>query len=433
MNIYLKNLTFFMLGKALLYATPVLLLPFLAAFLTKEDLGLIATFTAFHSIFRIFIGFGTSSALARFFLDRDHNPKRFGQYFFGCLIVNFVMLVVVLLVCGVFLFVDLIVVSFEVILIAPVFSSAVLLKEYYLKILVLEKKGFQHSVLVGSAPLIGAALSVTFIMFLFNDWTGRVFAILIAEAIVSLLVAAIIVRRQLIHVEASNSQILDILKFSVPLLPHAIGIALLHSLDKLALGAVISMGEVGVYSIAVSIATLLMAALIALDHAVEPVIFSCLKNPGTHRKIYAGGAGCYLIAISCAGAALYLVASPIIRLALDQRYWEADRYIGWLILGQICFAIYRYFVKALFFSKKTYMVSIGSVLGGGLGICIYGPLITKFGSLGAAVGNSLSFFLMLVLVFMFSKTIFPFAFRDMFSGIPEAIRYLSGRHIDTRV
>ena len=69
---------------------------------------------------------------------------------------------------------------------------------------------------------------------------------------------------------------------------------------------------------------------------------------------------CYLLVVCAAGVCLYAMRGFLFPIFVGSNFLDAQNFVGWLILGQVFVAIYRFWIKAIFFSGITFWVSVVS-------------------------------------------------------------------------
>lgn len=180
------------------------------------------------------------------------------------------------------------------------------------------------------------------------------------------------------------------LLLSLPLIPHSVGVWVLHLSDRLVIEPFVTTAELGLYSLAYSAGAIAVLFIFAFSKAFGPVIVSQLKDEQT-----AGDAprmGTYSLAVLvfiCVGVAL--MAAPAVRLATPSEYHGAIELIPWIALGEIGVAIYVIVSQGAWFAMRTGWITVGTLIGAAVNIGLNLLLVPPFGITAAAIAAMLGF------------------------------------------
>lgn len=400
------------------YAAPIILLPILTHMLTADDYGVIGIFTSFYQAINIFIALSGTGAVVRAYMDKDDIGFDFSTYVFNALLINTILFILALIPLY-FIFVNkLISLPLELFILAPIVVILSNFKAYKHKLWNIQNKARSFSIFQVSFTFFSLLVSILLLYFVFQDWRSRVYAIVSAEMVFCIVSLYYLAKEDKVKFTLSKLYILDVLKYGLPLLPHAIGITLLATSDKLILGAESGMSSVGIFSVAASISTLVLLASMPMESALNPYIYKIFKtSTDLGKKRYVAGFVVYFFITSLFAMALYITLPILIKIFIGKEFHSAINYVGVLLIGQVAHAMYRYIVKPIFFAKKTYLVSLSTMIAGVFGVSAQLLLVEEYGIMGVAVGTSMSYIISLILVLYFSNKIYKMPWSKAISYI----------------
>ena len=180
------------------------------------------------------------------------------------------------------------------------------------------------------------------------------------------------------------------------------------SADKLLLSSLENLSSVGVLAVATAIAGIMSIPIIAVDLTLNPRIQELLKNHSvqsylTIRKLS------YLTFLTyvMSGIVLYSITPIIFKYFIGSDFQSSKDFVGYLIIGQIFYGMYRFYVRPIFFSKKTLLVTLSTFLSGILSLVIMYFLILSLQATGAAIGTMIGYFVACMMAMVFAKKANP--------------------------
>ena len=403
-----KEISVYFAGKVMSYASPILLIPVLTNVLSTEDYGVVGTYIAIYHVLNTFIGLSATGAVVRAYMDKDDSDFDFSCYLFNALSVNFLLFLLALTplyLLSAFSFMSL---PLTVVILLPVIVSLATFKAYKHKLWNIQKKAVNYSLFDVTFNLALLALSALLVLTLLPDWRGRIYAITCLEALFCLISVYFLYKEDGIKFTFNGKYMKSVLMYGLPLIPHSMGLTLLASADKLLLNNMVGLSGVGVYAVAVSAASLLMIVTIPIEQALNPYVFELFKKrTELGDKRYIVGFWIYLAIAVLMALLFYFVLSFAIPLVVGEAFKAAKEYVGILLVGQVCHAMYRYVIKAVYFSKKTHLVSITTVTSGLIGLGCQIIFIKSNGIVGAAIGASIGYFLSFLIAWYYSNRLQP--------------------------
>lgn len=198
----------------------------------------------------------------------------------------------------------------------------------------------------------------------------------------------------------------ECLKISLPLTPRIFFKILSTHFDKYMINLLSTLGGVGIYNIGQRISLVVFNGMTALDHVYTPKVY---KHMFEEEKRPAGIAiGAYLttfayLSVAAAFLAALFSEEAVMLLAPSSYYGAIDiisilsMYYGIMFFGK---------QPQLIYSKKTYIISILSLVNIILTVSLNIPFILYWGAIGAAWATLLSGIILLTISYTISQYFF---------------------------
>lgn len=256
--------------------------------------------------------------------------------------------------------------------------------------------------------LFSTISSVVLVLLLPDKLYGRVFGNYVVVAIVNVAFAITI----LINGHGvSFKHIRHSLLFALPLIPHELSGILLGSSDRIIINRLCGSTDVAVYSLGYTISMVATVFLSSLNQAWIPCFFDNLneKKIKNIKKM----SNKYML-FFVVGITFFMFWGPELIFIFGGKEYAASMYI----VPPVCYAVLLQFVYTLyvnieFYEKRTYMISIATVLATIINIVLNYVFIPIFGYIAAAYTTVAGFFFMMVFhMLAVSKTS---EYRDVFS------------------
>ncbi len=212
--------------------------------------------------------------------------------------------------------------------------------------------------------------------------------------------------------ESNNSKdfsIITMIRYGFPIM-IANGIYMIfHMIDKLSLSHFCSFKEVGIYSSAMS-----LLSVIAIIHSTFTTIWTPAAvdhyEHDPHNKIFFIKGNSYITVIMFVLGMTIIFCKDLIVLLLGNKYQEAAFILPFLLLQPIMYTISETTVVGIIFKNKTYITLIISLIS-----CLFNYigntfLIPILGPKGAAISTGFSYILFFSLRTFFSYLFYPIDF-----------------------
>lgn len=201
----------------------------------------------------------------------------------------------------------------------------------------------------------------------------------------------------------------QVLRYSIPILPHVLSIWALNLSDRLIIagqGPRLA-ADLGRYSFAYAIAAAMYAIVTGFNSIWSPVYLEQARsNPNAKRVLgYAASWSCLALAISAAG--IILISPVLVVILAPPKYYGSIPYIAPVVVAYFMQATYMFPAMAFFHLKLTHRLPV--ITGTAVAVCIALNLllIPYYGVIVAAWTTALGFSLMALMAYLMCHRAFP--------------------------
>ena len=402
-----KN-TFIYTGSNVINGTiPFFLLPIMTRYLTPTDYGIVATFNVLLAVMVVFVGLSMHGAINvnYFKLKKGELGEYIGNVFI-ILFANFILVfIIIFFLKSHFSFL----IKFPVKWI-PIVTVIALCQSFFainLGLWRVEQKPFPYGLFQISRTILNVILSLIFVVALAWGWQGRLWGVIIASVVFSLLSIFIIYKRKYIKLSFNKRYIKDALLFGVPLIPHALGGWIITGIDRIFINSMVNVAATGLYSVGYQVGMIIGLLAHSFNLAWSPFLFEKLKenNCSTKLKIvkftYLYDVGIILLAL-----ALSFIAPYFLRFFVSHNFYSAYKYVLWISLGYAFNGMYFMVANYIFYVKKTYILAWVTFFSAGINIILNYFFIKENGAIGAAQATTITFFVCFVLTWVLSARVY---------------------------
>ena len=190
--------------------------------------------------------------------------------------------------------------------------------------------------------------------------------------------------------------------FGWPFVFHAASAGLLTFADRYMLDYYMGRSAVGIYTLAYSVGSSVMFVVAMLTAYIEPQVYKAgADSVQGERWLTLLGASIGILG-AMAGAAVILLAGPIISWKLEKEYFEAAEYIPVIVAAHIVMALYLQASFRLTTQDRTGYIAICSSSAAVANILLNIVLIPRYGIEGAAVATFLSYLVLSIVTLALS-------------------------------
>lgn len=404
----LKNISGFAFFNVLNSAIPFLLLPILTAYLSPEHYGVVDIFYNTTLIITPFIGLCIVQSIGRFYFEKIV-LSRFVSTVLVVLLSSGLIITALSLVFNI-VFEDYLL-GYDIppylIFLAFLYTLFTQISEIILALWRVSYKVAHFGIFRVSKTALDLGLSIFLIVSLGYGWEGRIYP----QVVVAFIFAAIAL--YLLHrngyldgLKIDKTYKKEALSYSVPLIFHTFGGYVINFSDRFFILIMLSMTDVGVYSVAYQIGMVISLVQNSFNQAWVPFFFQKLnENTNASKRKIVQITYIYIAFLIVITLLIYLFIPVIYKYFINESYSDGASLIIWVLLGFLFNGIYKMLVNFLFYDKRTKLVAVLSISSAILNIVLNYFLIKLNGITGAAQATMLTFlFFMLVILYMTLKS-----------------------------
>lgn len=381
----------------------IFLMPIYTSILTKEEYGAMALIMSCQGIIGLVSNLNIHSGIARDYYEYENDRKRLvSTGFISILLISMFILVVMMLTRDFWIFnvleLDKKYVPAFMVMLCTIPSGS--LQSYFAILTRFKKKSVLYSFGMILQLSIQIALSIIGVVYLRAGIISIFFAFLVSELCATLFFAYI--NRAYIGLFYYKKYIKRALLFSLPTLPAILAGWLDSSLGQVMIGRNVSMEDLGVYSVSLSIASAFTLVSTALQNVWSPYLYENYKTDGFKdevQRIFS------LIVIILLGISvtLSLFSKEIVLLLSNSSYLDACRYITLLCVPMCFYLLFPIATSGISISRETKFVGYSYVLGGMLNMSLLFILIEKYGVISVPICLAISRVTTYVVLYMVSE------------------------------
>lgn len=417
MSNLIKNTSLYTFGNILPKASQFLLLPLYTHYLSPEDYGIVQSMAVLSTILTIFFTMAIERSIYRLYFDyKTISEKRdfLGSIFLTLLINSTILLIIVL---------------FSNSIVSKLFNSIPFYPYYLYAILTVyftvfglvpliyfqvEHKAGKFILISIAEFFISTALIIYFIVYAGEGASGYLLGKLI-QSILFLPVFVYIIKK-IINFTYKKEIMRESLSYSWPLVPMLLSAWILNLSDRIFIERYSTLRDVGLYSLSYKMAEVLLLFTAAFNKAYEPLFFQ-IANQNNQKvakaKLFRYNKVFTIILIM--GALLITLFSKEFMYLMDAKYITAYKLVPLIMVGVLIGQISGLFNRSIYQVKKTKQIMILTAASAILNIFLNFLLVPEYGSYGAALSTTITFFFFFIIKYIYSKKCYfiPVAWKEV--------------------
>ncbi|WP_310441138.1 oligosaccharide flippase family protein [Sulfurimonas sp.] len=390
-------------------AVPFLLLPILTRYLSPNDYGVIASFTALVSFLGIFIGLSAHGAIdANYFKLKK---EQVGIYIFNVLIVLLFITVIALI--TIIIYNDLIMNKLNIPLEWQIVSIFVAVSQFItiinLSLWIIEQKPVPYGMYQLFQTIFITSVSIVLVVGLSFDWSGNLLAISIGSLLSAFISLIFLKQKGYLIIKVNKEYLNDFLKFGIPMVPHQVSGWIRSQADKVIVVSTLGTAMTGLFVVGQQVGMVMSIFMSSLNKALYPFLYKKLNQKMTDidkrnivKTTYFIG---FLIII--AALTLIILTEIIYPYLFNATFQNALLVTQLMIIGYLFEGLYYLIVNYLFYFKQTAKLAKVTFSISMVHICISILLVNLYGIIGAAYALIISGVLQFVFVWYLSNKIYP--------------------------
>lgn len=396
---FIKRFMVFSIGPFISAIFGFITVPVTTFLVTPNDFGKSTMYTMGYSITSLFIFLGLDQAFVREYNEYKNKSNLFWNSLMVPLIFSF-------LVGGIFIIfyrtISMIMFGSNeeyIIIILAISLPFAVIDRFNMLVIRMEEKAKLYSLLTIINKVLSLIILVPYLIFMDRSFKGIINATFI-NLVINCLIESYFIKYLCRNKFKINRSILNrLFKYAFPLIPTSIIGWLLSSMDRIALRQWSTFYEIGIYSAAFKIVSVLIIIQSSFCIFWTPTAFRWHKEKAPIDK-YIKVSGFILTIMSLVFSFIVLFKDIIIKL-LSSDYIASSNSIPFLLFFPIMYTISETTTLGISFSRKTSYNILIAVVSASLNYIANYFLVPKFGSMGASIstgGSYIVFFVMGTLI-----------------------------------
>ena len=374
-----KSASWYTISALLLRGVSIITAPIFTRLLSTSDYGLANNFTTWTQFISCISGLGLSTAILRGKVEFDRDYK---QYLSSVQFLGFVFAGILLLIAipfsGVladFMNMDqwLVIVLFVYLLVYPSVS--------YMRINYRFEYRYKTNIFVSVIATIGNVFTSIILILVFSNvrYVGRILGSVIPMFVMGLIFFIQIAKEG--KTGYNRDYWIYALRLGIPLIPHSLAMIVLGQIDRVMIIKMCGSSQAGIYGFAYSYATIISLLTHALNEAIQPIIYSKLKQE-SHESI---NSMTFLttLGILCAGFLMILLVPETFKILGTKAYYEGVYVVFPVIIGSAFQYMYQNYACVEIYYKKSIWMAVGSMLAALINAGLNYILIPRYGYMAA--------------------------------------------------
>lgn len=234
-----------------------------------------------------------------------------------------------------------------------------------------------------------------------NKYLGRIYSEMVINGFLFAYSLYNIIKISIFKVD--RAKIKYAINFGAPLIFHAMSGFILVQFDRIIINQISGPGDAGLYSFAYNIGMIMNVVVMSLNKSWVPIFYSKLKDNKYEdiNKMVLN----YTKFILLSALILILFSREIVIFIADSAYYSALSLVPIIILSYVFVYFYTIYANYSFYRKKTYLISINTVIAGVTNVILNYIFIPKFGYMAGAYTTLFSYALLFSLHYLNSRYI----------------------------
>lgn len=193
------------------------------------------------------------------------------------------------------------------------------------------------------------------------------------------------------------------LKFNIPLIPHYLSNYVLNQSDRLMIGKMVGNAQAAYYSVAYTIASMMLLVMNAVNNSLTPYIYKSIKakKTGDIKKV----TNILIILMACMCVCVMAFAPEVIYIFAGRKYMDAIYVIPPVALSVFFIFVYSLFSTIEYYFEKTKMISMATCMSAVLNLILNFVFIKMFGYYAAGYTTLVGYILLAYMHYLFYKKV----------------------------
>lgn len=383
-----------------------ILLPLLTLNFTVAEYGIfVLTESLWQILWSVFL-FGFESGIVRWYLEIKDKQKQ-KRFLFSVsiflLVFNLLLTALIYLFSGPFSTLVYEQAGYEKFVMYACFIAIVETVSFVIFLLLrIEERAKMYSAMAVITTLISLIMQVYFLQYTNIKLEGVFLSKIFAPLIIIIALLPYFLKHISFRYEKKIMN--ELLAYSLPVMIASLVSTLLNQIDRYILGSLTDLTNVGIYGLAANISGLINFLIISPFSLAFTVLSWKKLNDANAKRFYTKTTTYLFLAVTYVSMIIALFTPHLIKIVtMKTDYWVASSYVPWIIIAMPFYGIHFVGVFSFYVTKNTRYVLISYLTALIVKVILDFALIPSFGIYGAAAANFISFFMMCVIIYLYSK------------------------------
>lgn len=389
----------------------VLLLPLYTSYLAPGSYGRVEILTAASAVAVIVLRMGVSTAFFRFYFDSKEAAKRLvvvRTSFWFTMTMATVGLVIALVFASELSELLRLGHHPELVRAAAIGFWAQMNYEQLTSLFRVEERSVAFALASIANVLVTVGATVVLVVAFHQGALGLLVGNFIGTLCVYL--ALLAYRREQLGLQFDREVLRGMQRFGMPLVPSALALWTMNFVDRLFLAAYKSPAEVGVYSAAVKIASVITFAMFAFRTAWPAFAYS-IEDDRDAKRTYSFVLTYLLVFASWIALALGALAPWLVAAMTAPEYQRAEKAVALLAFAGAIYAGYTVMAIGSGRARKTQLNWVVTGIGAAVNVAVNFLLVQRYGMVGAAIATAVAYTVLFVGMTLYAQRVYPVAYQ----------------------
>jgi O-antigen/teichoic acid export membrane protein len=220
----------------------------------------------------------------------------------------------------------------------------------------------------------------------------------------------LVYRRRELHFEFDRTLFRQMQHFGMPLVPSALALWAINFIDREFVSHYKGDGEVGIYSVAIKIGSVVTFVVLGFRTAWPAFAYS-IEDDRAARRAYAYVLT-YVLTIACwISLGLGALAPWLVEWLTNERYHRAEKGVALLAFAFAVYAGYTVLAIGSGRARRTQMNWVVTGIGAAVNIGFNFWLIPRYGMVGAAISTALAYVVLFGGMALYAQSVYPVSYQ----------------------
>jgi O-antigen/teichoic acid export membrane protein len=270
----------------------------------------------------------------------------------------------------------------------------------------------ERSVAFALASIANVLITIGATVLLIVVWHKGALGLLVGNFVGTLCVyvALLAYRREQLGLQFDRELFRGMQTFGLPLVPSALALWVINFVDRLFIAGYKDPAEVGVYSAAVKIASVITFAMFAFRTAWPAFAYS-IEDDRDAKRTYAFVLTYLLVFASWIALGLGALAPWLTQAMTAPEYQRAEKAIALLAFAGAIYAGYTVLAIGSGRARKTQLNWVVTGIGAAVNVGLCVVLVPRYGMVGAAIATAIAYVVLFLGMTLYAQRVYPVAYQ----------------------